>query len=77
MKQNWSQRESLSLTILIKRNLVDDVLLGHGGLSCVIPVIIHLEFWTAGQIKGIILSQFYSLGFCVGRLLHALKFWGG
>ena len=37
-------RESLSLTILIKRTKIDDVLLGHVGLPRVLPVIVHLDF---------------------------------
>ena len=45
-------RESLSLTILIKRNLVDDVLLGHVGLPHVLPVIVHLEFFMLDGLRG-------------------------
>ena len=62
---------------MIKRNYVDDVLLGHVGLPHVLANIVHLEFFYAGWIEGIILSQFYSMGFFVGPLLHAQKLWGG
>ena len=33
------------MTILIKRNQNDNVLLGHVGLPHVLPVIVHLEFF--------------------------------
>ena len=45
-------RESLSLTILIKRNQVDDVLLGHVGLPHVLPVLVHLEFFMLDGFRG-------------------------
>ena len=46
----------------------DDVLTEHGGLLCVLPLAVHLNF--DGQVGGTILSKFYSLGFVVGPLLH-------
>ena len=45
-------RESQILTILIKRNKVDDVFLGHDGLPCVLPVIVHLEFFMLDRLMG-------------------------
>ena len=45
-------KKSLSLTMLIKRNKVDDVLLGHGGLPCVLPVIVYLEFFMLDGLRG-------------------------
>ena len=48
---------------------IDDVLTEHGGLLHVLPLAVHLIFFTDGW--GTILSKFYSLGFVVGPLLHA------
>ena len=54
MSQRENQRESLCLTmtILIKRNSVDDVLLGHVGLPHVLTVIVHLEFFMLDGLRG-------------------------
>ena len=38
---------------------------------------ISLLFWLDGQVEGINLRLFYSLGFVVGALLHGLKLGGG
>ena len=46
--------------MIVLSSKVDDVLLGHVGLPRVLPVIVHLEFFYAGWVEGIILSQFYS-----------------
>ena len=42
----------ISLTILIKRKYVDDVLLGHVGLPHVLPVVVHLEFFMLDRFRG-------------------------
>ena len=44
-------------------------LLEHGGLPNVLPLAVLISY--AGCVEGIILSKFYSLGFCVGPLLDA------
>ena len=52
--QRENQRESLCLTmtILIKRNSVVDVLLRHVGLPHVLNVIVHLEFFMLDGLRG-------------------------
>ena len=37
---------------LIKRNLVDDVPLGHVGLPHVLPVFVHLEYYILDGLRG-------------------------
>ena len=73
MKQDLSQRdrarESLGLTILKEIKLI---MFSLDMVDC--PVYsLSLSTWIfyAGWVEGIILSQFYSLGFCVGPFLHA------
>ena len=50
---------------------IDDVLLEHVGLPNVLPFALLPGIFYAGWVEGIILSQFFSLGFCMGSLLHA------
>ena len=37
----------------------DNLLLNHGGLPQVRPLDVHLEFFCAGQVGGVILRLFY------------------
>ena len=47
---------------------IDDVLFEDGGLPHVLPLAVHLEFFS---VEGTILRCSYSLSFVVGPLLHA------
>ena len=49
-----------------------NVLLEHGGLPHVLPLVVHLIFLPE-QVEGDILSHFYSLSFLVRGLVHAYK----
>ena len=56
-----------SLSQRLLKHLLDNVLLEHVRLICVLPLAVHLFF---EQVEGVILSHFYSLGFII-RDLHA------
>ena len=43
----------------------------HVGLIHVLPLAVHLFFFCAEQVEGVILSHFYTLGFSIRDLLHA------
>ena len=38
---------------------IDNVLLNHGGLPHVPPIDVHLEFYCAWQVRGVIVKFFY------------------
>ena len=51
---------------------LDNVLLEHGGLPHILPLAVHLDFF-AEQVRGVILSHFYSLSFLIRDLIVS---WG-
>ena len=68
-EQGYQLDHSLSRRLL--KHFFDNVLLEHGGLICVLPLAVHLFFFYTEQVRGVIISQFYSLGFIIRDLLNA------
>ena len=54
---------------------IDNVFLNHGGIPQVPPLYVHLDFFRAGQVRGVILRL--TRHFIVSGLLHREKLCGG
>ena len=61
MTQPGLPTHSLSQRLL--KHFFDNVLLEHVGLIRLLPLAVQLFFFCSEQVEGVILSNFYSLGF--------------